>query len=117
MTTTDDTKNGLDEKLNYLKLSYMRENYESLAKKAVQKQWTHVNYLTELTTAEANQKRDRATKRRIRAARFPQIKTLEQQMFRHAQDLEFEEAAKLRDEIQRMQEQNMGIMERAVGQD
>jgi hypothetical protein len=53
MTTTDDTKNGLDEKLSYLKLSYMRENYESLAKKAAQKQWTHVNYLTELATAEA----------------------------------------------------------------
>ena len=78
MATTDDTINGLDEKLNYLKLFYMRENYESLAKKAAQKQWTHVNYLTELTIAEANLKKDRATQRRIRAARFPQIKTLEQ---------------------------------------
>jgi len=44
------------------------------------------------------------------------IKELEQQMFKHAQDLEFEEAAKLRDEIHRIQEQNMGLMERAVGQ-
>ncbi len=78
MTTTDHTKTGLDEHLSYLKLVYMSENYESLAKKAVQKQWTHVNYLTELTIAEANQKKDRATRRRIRAARFPQIKTLEQ---------------------------------------
>ena len=78
MTTTDNTKNGLDEKLSYLKLSYMRENYESLAKKAAQKQWTHVNYLTELATAEANLRQDRATKRRICAARFTQIKTLEQ---------------------------------------
>ena len=78
MTTTDHTKTGLDEHLSYLKLVYMSENYESLAKKAAQKQWTHVNYLTELTTAEANQKKDRATTRRIRAARFPQIKTLEQ---------------------------------------
>jgi DNA replication protein DnaC len=78
MLTTDDMINGLDEKLNYLKLSYMRENYESLAKKAAQKQWSHVNYLTELTIAEANLKKDRATQRRIRAARFPQIKTLEQ---------------------------------------
>ena len=78
MTTTDRTKNELDEKLSYLKLSYMRENYESLAKKAAQKQWTHVNYLTELATAEANLRQDRATKRRIRAARFAQIKTLEQ---------------------------------------
>jgi excinuclease ABC subunit B len=43
------------------------------------------------------------------------IKELEQQMFKHAQDLEFEEAAKLRDEIHRIQEQNMGLMERAAG--
>ena len=78
MTTTDHTKTGLDEHLSYLKLVYMSENYESLAKTAVQKHWTHVNYLTELTTAEVNQKKDRATKRRICAARFPQIKTLEQ---------------------------------------
>ena len=43
------------------------------------------------------------------------IKELEQQMFKHAQDLEFEEAAKLRDQIHRIQEQNMGLMERAAG--
>jgi len=78
MTTIDHTQTGLDELLSYLKLSYMRENYESLAKQAAQKQWTHVNYLTELATAEASLRRDRATNRRIRAARFPQIKTLEQ---------------------------------------
>lgn len=78
MTTTDNTNNELDEKLRYLKLSYMRENYESLAKTAAQKLWTHVNYLTELTIAEANLRADRATKRRIRAAHFTQIKTLEQ---------------------------------------
>jgi excinuclease ABC subunit B len=44
------------------------------------------------------------------------IRELEQQMFKHAQDLEFEEAAKIRDEIHRIQEHNMGLMERAVGQ-
>jgi DNA replication protein DnaC len=78
MTTTNHTRTGLDEKLSYLKLSYMRENYESLAKRAAEKQWTYVNYLTELATAEANLRQDRATERRIRTARFPQIKTLEQ---------------------------------------
>jgi len=78
MTTTDITKTGLEEKLSYLKLSFMRENYESLAKKAAQKQWTHVNYLTELATDEANLRQDRATKRRICTARFPQVKTIEQ---------------------------------------
>jgi excinuclease ABC subunit B len=45
------------------------------------------------------------------------IKELEQQMFKHAQDLEFEEAARLRDQIHRMREQNMELMNRAVGQD
>ncbi len=76
MTTNDNAKHGLDEKLSYLKLAYMRENYESLAKKAAQKQWTHVNYLTELATAESNLRADRATKRRIRAARLPRSKHL-----------------------------------------
>jgi len=78
MTTIDHTAKRLDELLAYLKLAYMRQNYESLAKMAAQKQWTHVNYLTELATAEANLRQDRATKRRIGAAHFPQIKTLEQ---------------------------------------
>jgi DNA replication protein DnaC len=78
MTTIDHTTRGLGELFLFLKLPYMRENYESLANKAAQKQWTHVNYLTELATAEANLRQDRATKRRISAARFPQIKTLEQ---------------------------------------
>jgi len=42
------------------------------------KQWTDLNYLTELVTAEAYLRRDRATQHRIRTARFPQIKRLEQ---------------------------------------
>ena len=78
MTTIEHTPSQLDELFSYLKLPYMRENFESLAAQAAQKHWTHVNYLTELATAEANLRRDRATDRRIRAARFPQIKTLEQ---------------------------------------
>ena len=42
------------------------------------------------------------------------IRELEQQMFKHAQDLEFEEAARLRDEIQHIQEQNMGLIDRVA---
>lgn len=75
---TDHTKTGIDDHLRYLKLAYISEHYEPLAKTAAQKQWTHVNYLSELAAAEANLRKDRATKRRIRTARFPQIKTLEQ---------------------------------------
>jgi excinuclease ABC subunit B len=42
------------------------------------------------------------------------IKALEQQMYHHAQDLEFEEAARVRDEIQRMQQYGLGVPEGAM---
>ena len=43
------------------------------------------------------------------------IKQLEQAMYRHARDLEFEEAAKLRDEIQRIRRLGLGLPEVKVG--
>ncbi|MBI3773524.1 MAG: excinuclease ABC subunit UvrB [Gammaproteobacteria bacterium] len=43
------------------------------------------------------------------------IKQLEQQMFKHAQDLEFEEAARVRDEIRKIQERAMGLAPHGVG--
>jgi excinuclease ABC subunit B len=41
------------------------------------------------------------------------IKELEQQMFKHAQDLEFEEAAKLRDQIHHIEISQIGLLEEA----
>ncbi len=69
---------SLSDQLAYLKLGYMRENYESVSKVATTKQWTHVNYLSELVKAEVDLRNDRAIKRRITAARFGQIKTIDQ---------------------------------------
>ncbi|HWQ94093.1 MAG TPA: helicase-related protein, partial [Gammaproteobacteria bacterium] len=43
------------------------------------------------------------------------IKKLEQQMYKHARDLEFEEAAQLRDEIKLLQARQLGLMDRKVG--
>ena len=43
------------------------------------------------------------------AALAKKIKQLEQAMYRHARDLEFEEAAKLRDEIQRIRQFGLGV--------
>jgi DNA replication protein DnaC len=68
----------LDEQLRYLRLPFIAENYESLAKTAAKKQWSHLQYLTELIDAQAKQRQDRATKRRIYLARFPCTKTLDQ---------------------------------------
>ncbi len=73
-----DDKNNLEQKMHCLKLSFMLENHESLAKKAAQKQWTHVQYLAELIEGEAALRQDRSIQRRIRLARFPVIKTLDQ---------------------------------------
>jgi DNA replication protein DnaC len=78
MTRTGTTPPELDQHLSYLKLLFIRENYESLAKQAAQKQWTHIQYLAELIQAQTHQRRDRAIERRIYQARFPQTKTLEQ---------------------------------------
>jgi excinuclease ABC subunit B len=43
------------------------------------------------------------------------IKKLEKQMYKHAQNLEFEEAARVRDQIRHIQEGNLGLAERGVG--
>lgn len=49
------------------------------------------------------------------AVLMKKIKQLEQAMYRHARDLEFEEAAKLRDEIQRMRAFGLGIPQDKTG--
>jgi DNA replication protein DnaC len=64
--------------LSYLKLAFIAQHYAELATQAAQKSWSHVDYLTRLAEGEAQWRRDRATKSRMRLARFPVIKTLEQ---------------------------------------
>ena len=64
--------------LSYLKLPFIRENYEAIAKTAARKQWDHIQYLSELIGQESNLRRDRCIQRRIKMARFPVIKTMDQ---------------------------------------
>ena len=64
--------------LLYLKLAYFREHHQALAKEAVEKNRTHLDFLSRLVEGEALRRKDRATQRRIQAARFPVVKTLEQ---------------------------------------
>ena len=49
-----------------------------MAKEATQKKWSHVEYLARLIEGEADFRHDRAIQRRIRLARFPVLKTLDQ---------------------------------------
>lgn len=64
--------------LLYLKLSYFREYHPSLAQEAVEKNWSHLDFLSRLVEGETLRRKDRATQRRIQAARFPILKTLQQ---------------------------------------
>jgi DNA replication protein DnaC len=63
--------------LSYLKLPFIRENYETIAKTAALKQWDHIQYLAELVQQESNMRRGKCIKRRIKMARFPVIKTMD----------------------------------------
>jgi len=68
----------LDDHLKYLKLPFIREHYQELAVQAAEKQIPHIDYLEKLADGEAAFRRDRSIERRIRQARFPVIKTLDQ---------------------------------------
>jgi len=61
-----------------LQLSYLSEHYEALAQQAADEHWSHVQYLARLIEGEAHRREERRIQRRIRFARFPVIKTLEQ---------------------------------------
>ncbi len=68
----------LQEHLGYLKLTSMRENYEPEAKVAVNTHLSHVDYLARLVEGEAALRRDRSIARRIKTARFPVLKSLDE---------------------------------------
>jgi DNA replication protein DnaC len=68
----------LRQQLGYLKLQFSQEHFEELARQAALKQWSHLDFLGRLIEGEAHLRQDRATQRRIKQARFPVIKTLEQ---------------------------------------
>jgi DNA replication protein DnaC len=64
--------------LELLGLPFMQGNYDVQAQQAAKDGWSHVDYLASLADGEAGLRRERSIKRRIRLARFPVIKTLEQ---------------------------------------
>lgn len=73
----DKLKAELESQMLYLKLPFMNVHYNALAAEASTKNWSHIEYLERLILGESEQKRDRATERRISAAHFPVIKTID----------------------------------------
>jgi DNA replication protein DnaC len=70
--------NRLSEQLEQLRLSFIQENHQSLAAQAAREHWSHEQYLQRLIEGENQRRQDRCIARRIAAARFPMIKTLDQ---------------------------------------
>jgi len=68
----------LDTDLALLGLHFMAEHHSDLANRAVRESWGHIDYLAKLTEGELQRRHDRTTLRRIKSARFPVIKTLDQ---------------------------------------
>src|ERR1039457_4667050 len=71
----NDTLNKL---LLRLQLPYIRANYHELAQTAAEQQWGHLEYLQRLIEAEVARREDKSLAHRIRRARFPLTKTLDQ---------------------------------------
>ena len=68
----------LPEHLASLKLADIAAQYEALATEAAAKGWSHVEYLRRLLEGECRARQQRAIERRVRDARFPVVKTLDQ---------------------------------------
>lgn len=68
----------MQEMLAYLKLPFMRAQYEEVAQTAAKKSWTPLEYLRCLLEGEADLRNEHGVRHRVQMARFPVIKTLEQ---------------------------------------
>ena len=75
MTPSDLTR--LDAQMQRLQLPYIQSHYQALATKAAEQQRSHLDYLEQLVEGEATMRENRSIERRIRNARFPVLKSLD----------------------------------------
>jgi DNA replication protein DnaC len=68
----------LNDHLRSLKLRYIADQHAPLAAEAARQQWDHLEYLRRLIEGEYNDQHQRRVAARIKSARFPVAKTLEQ---------------------------------------
>ncbi len=68
----------LEALLKRLKLPAVLKFYQELARQAVEANQTYEGYLLALAEAEVQQRDENAHKKRIKTARFPVLKTLDQ---------------------------------------
>jgi len=69
---------AFSDQLDYLKLPFIKDHHSELAGEAARQTWDHQEYLRRLVDGEFGHRQQRSIERRIKAARFPVLKTLEQ---------------------------------------
>ena len=62
----------------YLRLPFLQAQYSEVAAEAARLQWDHQGYLRRLIEGEYLQRRQKCIEQRLKAARFPVLKTLDQ---------------------------------------
>jgi len=77
----------LSEHLSYLKLAYIKENFIDAVNKAAKKKITHLDFLADLIEDEVAEKRKNAVERRLRSAKLPFPKTLDQFRWSHPEKI------------------------------
>jgi DNA replication protein DnaC len=75
MTPSDQTR--LETQLQQLHLHHFKSHYQTAADKAAEQQRSYVDYLAQLVDGETALRDNRSIERRVRNARFPVLKTLE----------------------------------------
>ena len=75
MTPSDQTR--LETQLQRLQLRHFKTHYQAAADKAAEQQRSHVDYLAQLADGETALRENRSIERRVRNARFPVLKTIE----------------------------------------
>jgi DNA replication protein DnaC len=75
MTPNDLTR--LDAQLHRLQLHHIQSHYQVFASQAAEQQRSHLDYLAQLVEGEASMRENRSIERRIKNARFPVLKSLD----------------------------------------
>ncbi len=73
----------LQDHLKSLQLKFIAEHHSQMAAEAAAQHWDHQEYLRRLIEGQYNHQRQRRIQGRIKNARFPVIKTLEQFQWDH----------------------------------
>ncbi len=76
MTPSDQMQ--LETQLQRLHLNHIKSHYQAAAARAAEQQCSYVDYLAHLIDGETTLRENRSIERRIRNARFPVLKTLEE---------------------------------------